>query len=103
LLVNLGTRFGAGRAVQAGLEGVELPLSKKIADSGQADAASELRRRRCRLVFWMQARKIDASVDKPMHIHRSECAEPMVLSPADFLSSLRSASIQALYSRFRIT
>jgi hypothetical protein len=77
--------------------------SKKITDSGEPGAASRPRPRPGRLGFAMQAKGIAPSVDKPMNIHRSECVKVRMLALAGFLSSLRPAWIQALYSGFEIT
>jgi len=41
------------------------------------------------------------SVDKPMHIHRIECAKPRDLATAVFLSSFSPRQTQALFSRLK--
>jgi hypothetical protein len=43
------------------------------------------------------------SVDKPMNIHRIECAKPRDLDTAGFLSSFRPRQTQALFSCFKHT
>src|SRR5690349_18613936 len=43
-----------------------------------------------------------ASVDKPMYIHRIECAKPPDLPTAVFLSSFGPRQTQALFSSFKL-
>jgi hypothetical protein len=54
-----------------------LAAQKKIVGSGWFSCSPKARPRP-----WRQA-----SVDKPMHIHRIECAKPAELDTADLLSS----------------
>ena len=68
---------------------------KKISDSGKAASASEKP-----ASTLPAARETVRSVDKPMNIHRSECAKPRDLATAGFLSSFGPRQKQALSSSF---
>jgi hypothetical protein len=50
-----------------------------------------------------KACKPAATVDKPMHIHRIECAKPCDLLTVRFLSSFGPLQTQALFSTLEIT
>jgi hypothetical protein len=68
---------------------------KKISDSGNAASASGKP-----ASTLSPARETGRSVDKPMNIHRSECAKPRDLATAGFLSSFGPRQKQALSSSF---
>ena len=62
--------------------------------------SQEERQLACKTAFW---RSLDgASVDKPMYIHRSRCAEQDEFRSAQNLSTIRSICTQAL-SRTKMT
>jgi hypothetical protein len=43
------------------------------------------------------------AVDKPLHIHRTRCAESRLLKTSRFFSTIGAGSIQSLSSSFRAT
>jgi hypothetical protein len=66
---------------------------KKISDSGSAASASGKP-----ASTLSPTHETGRSVDKPMNIHRSECAKPRDLATAGFLSSFGPRQKQALSS-----